>query len=45
MEEAQAVETIEMNEASLDIYDEEYIHQLQTGSTHKIQQELQKHRV
>ena len=34
-----------MNEASFDIYDEEYIHQFQPGNTHKYQQQLQKHRV
>ena len=45
MTEAQAAETTEMNEASLDILDEEYIHQFQPGNIHKIQQQLQKHRV
>ena len=33
------------NEASTDIYDEESIHQFQPKNTHKIQQQLQKHRV
>ena len=38
-------DTMKMNEAALDIYNEEYIHQFQPGNTHKIQQQLQKHRV
>ena len=38
-------ETMKMNEAALDIYNEENIHQFQPGNTHKIQQQLQKHRV
>ena len=45
MAEAQAAKTIEMNEASLDIYNNEYIDQFQPGNTHKSKQQQQKHRV
>ena len=37
MAEAQAAETMELNEVSPDIYDEEYTIRLQPENTHKIQ--------
>ena len=38
MAEAQAAETMALNEVSPDIYDEEYTLRFQTENTHKIQQ-------
>ena len=45
MAQAQAGETMKLNETSPHIYDEGYIHQFKPGNTHKIQQQLQNHQI